>query len=896
MEPVPSNSERLFADTQWLQRIARSLVSDPGAADDLVQDTWVAALRRRGDGLRDRRAWLKRLLVHRIARRYRGESARKAREATQARDEALPSSAELCERAELQRLLGEAMLALEEPYRTSVMLRFLEGLTPAEIAERQGLPANTVRWRLRQGIEAIRRRLERSQGKNWALSLLPFAEGGPVSVSGKSAVFAPLLLMKKAVVICAALVAVAWWGIEALRGVPSHGPRETTRPELVLDRGDGGAAHEFGEPERIVVELAGSETESSTATGPAQATVVFEVVAQETGRPLAGAVAMPEVRDHALVPHEEAKARRSNARGEIVYEVPAGEIVHVQAWGEKPLAGLAVLDVEPLGAGETKRVRVELPTAVDVSYFGRILDEESGEPLEAALVQAERPSGLELAIESATSGAQGHFELRVPAWRRTLFVIRAEGHGRVMFEPTRGHERLEQSQDIRLPGMARVEGRVADEGATHVRLKPRPEDVYRPRTERMSLILRMESVAEVGADGTYRLEGLNAGARYSAQLESDGELLRKHPGELVLAAGETFTLDWLERGARLYGTLLDEAGQAVPDAELWFLPTSFERNGRFSEFDRRNVRTSITDEDGDFEIAGVTPGFWFVGPSLDEHDLAPWGTSVQVARGTENQSVLLSTWRGLSIRGQVYDAEGRPAPGRSIRVVAEDEKTFFSKADETGAFVAHGLRPLEYTFDSGGMGSGDARSESVTARPGDTIEIRLRPGGGIRGRVLGLNGLQGRGLVLVSARDAVARGDEVDDWTNAGIRLDGYFSIDGLAPGLYDVVVARKDGRCGYVLGHEVRAGIAREELEIELGPGATLELGVASALRWASYELFRDGAYFAHGSCYAGETSSHVLPEGVVEVRFHDEAGHDHALQVTLHAGEASELILREP
>ncbi|MFT7679436.1 MAG: DNA-directed RNA polymerase specialized sigma24 family protein [Planctomycetota bacterium] len=45
MEPQPITPEQLFADTAWLRQVARSLVSDPEAAEDLVQETWLARLR-----------------------------------------------------------------------------------------------------------------------------------------------------------------------------------------------------------------------------------------------------------------------------------------------------------------------------------------------------------------------------------------------------------------------------------------------------------------------------------------------------------------------------------------------------------------------------------------------------------------------------------------------------------------------------------------------------------------------------------------------------------------------------------------------------------------------------------------------------------------------------------
>ena len=43
-DPAPS-LESLLQQADWLAALARRLVADPSTADDLVQDSWVAALR-----------------------------------------------------------------------------------------------------------------------------------------------------------------------------------------------------------------------------------------------------------------------------------------------------------------------------------------------------------------------------------------------------------------------------------------------------------------------------------------------------------------------------------------------------------------------------------------------------------------------------------------------------------------------------------------------------------------------------------------------------------------------------------------------------------------------------------------------------------------------------------
>ena len=47
------------------------------------------------------------------------------------------------------------LLRLDEPYRTVILLRFYEGLSSAEISRREGIPAGTIRWRLKQGLKEL---------------------------------------------------------------------------------------------------------------------------------------------------------------------------------------------------------------------------------------------------------------------------------------------------------------------------------------------------------------------------------------------------------------------------------------------------------------------------------------------------------------------------------------------------------------------------------------------------------------------------------------------------------------------------------------------------------------------------------------------------------------------
>ena len=101
---MPKNHEidELLAEDDWIRRMARRLVSDPGQADDLAQDAWVTALNR-PDEARSLRPWLTGVLRNLLRTTQRSAGRRQHREHSVARGEALPSTAELVEEVTLRR-------------------------------------------------------------------------------------------------------------------------------------------------------------------------------------------------------------------------------------------------------------------------------------------------------------------------------------------------------------------------------------------------------------------------------------------------------------------------------------------------------------------------------------------------------------------------------------------------------------------------------------------------------------------------------------------------------------------------------------------------------------------------------------------------------------------------
>src|SRR6185295_15486493 len=129
-----------------------------------------------------------------------GEIRRTSREALAPKSERLPPVSEAAERVEAQRALAEALALLDEPLKSTVVLRYFDGLSPSDIAKRQGVPSGTVRWRLHRALDELRERLGRGHGASrgtWALALLPLFRRPPLAeiAAGSAAVVAQGVVM-----------------------------------------------------------------------------------------------------------------------------------------------------------------------------------------------------------------------------------------------------------------------------------------------------------------------------------------------------------------------------------------------------------------------------------------------------------------------------------------------------------------------------------------------------------------------------------------------------------------------------------------------------------------------------------------------------------------------------
>jgi RNA polymerase sigma-70 factor (ECF subfamily) len=155
-----------------LLRLAAHLVRDPLAAEDVLQDTFVAAIDAapRWDAERPLVPWLTGILARKAS-----ESRRRARrEVDPARlgERGERDPAHLAEDSEFSRELRAALAGLPELYRVVLERHLLDGARPAEIARDLARSPGAVRMQLLRGLEQLRRALPAGFAAGAALALL----------------------------------------------------------------------------------------------------------------------------------------------------------------------------------------------------------------------------------------------------------------------------------------------------------------------------------------------------------------------------------------------------------------------------------------------------------------------------------------------------------------------------------------------------------------------------------------------------------------------------------------------------------------------------------------------------------------------------------------------------
>lgn len=504
----------LLEQVSWIRRLAHQLVADRELAEDLVQETCVVALQQAPREIGKLRQWLAQVLRNALRQHARAQGRRSGREAALAPAEAHESPARLVERVHLQRELVGAVLELEEPYRSTVLLRFFEELPPRVIAQRTGTPLATVQSRLQRALAKLRERLD-GRNQAWAALFLPWVRG--LDSLAPPTLLSVLMKTKLILAVAATMVAagaLVWWQaapeperngaagramalVAAEPLVPGGGRPE---PEAPVAEREALPATPRAAPPRAVPQV---------VPAPAVAWSVRLRVLDADGGPMPGIAVRAEGDERVL--------GTSGAGGWCVFETRAERLVLSAAdprW-------VTIHEGSPSRASAVDPVLVLAPAL----QLGGWVRDESGRALPGASVRFELPEGFRTRFEElleasrqlgwrGTSDGQGAFSFaRVPAVPGSTLAAVLAGYERVALEaPPVGARDLARAAASR----AAAGGRAARRGA-RIRRRARGGRARRPGPglgrERRARTLRAPAGARGDGRGAQRGQGrLPAGA------------------------------------------------------------------------------------------------------------------------------------------------------------------------------------------------------------------------------------------------------------------------------------------------------------------------------------------------------------------------------------------------
>jgi RNA polymerase sigma factor (sigma-70 family) len=698
--------EELLAHAGWLRDLALQLARDPAAADDAVQETWIAALRRAPEARESVRPWLARVLRNALRMRARGDGRRSAREqvAGLAADD-VPTPEVLLARAETQRLLANLVLRLDEPYRSTVLLHYCEGVSLAEIARASGIAASTARWRLKTALDQLRSWLDAETGgrETWAIALLAVPQGVVMAQKTKlTALIIALLLL------LGAGAGYLLWP----RGEPGEDDGGGDRRPLsaAFDRtGAPGAADPAAAPMAWLAQpgiaprrIAGRVTFAGEPV--AGAAVELASLASESGLVAAPRLVTGEGGEFDFGP-----------RPAIEWSVRASA----------PGRTGAVVDVDlrsPIPTPPADQLELALGPC-DSAIFGTVGDASGGPIAGARVARIDRggasvPGGA--AVETA---ADGSYELCVaastPYWMSA--EVSAAGYGAVVVN-ARVSDRLRV--DLMLVPEAVITGRVVRDDTG----EPVPgAHVYLPRGPWW-----IESTAWRGAfagdDGRFELRGVAPG-RHRVLARAPGMASARRDQTAVVDAGRTVEIEIrMEAAATVEGVVLED-GAPVAGARVAVIAAD----------GSRGPRSAVSQADGNFSLGEVPRGeVRFTASPYDV--IRPERFEVAAA----HHRVVLEVEPLGAITGTVV-RRGRPVAGARIDIHGPNEGDLAPiTTGEGGRFEARGLRPGPWTLfaSSEQAGAFGRAPEVIELERGETAEttIELAYAAAIEGVVVDQDG------------------------------------------------------------------------------------------------------------------------------------------------------------
>ncbi len=718
---VTPSPEAVLDDLEGLRALARSLVHGDTEADDLIQDTAIAAITHPPEADRPARPWLATVLRNRWRMNRRTDSRRRAREHAVASDEATDSgeaAAERIDRARVLERLAAALVALDEPFRTTVICRYLDGESAADIARAQGVPPGTVRWRLKTGLDRLRTSLDESQPR-WKRALVPFVAVKGAAVKAKTSV--AIVIAFIALLGTVFFVIVKARGSEetkppAVTGSNRSGEIATTKPSVTPT----GSAEA---PAPLVDPLPGQGRATLAARAAPGGAVAGRVINWSTG----GGVANAEL---TFTGDAGAVTVRTDDRGAFELAPPApGRFVltAVVAQSFLPYAPELLHSTVQVDLAKDRAVQgitVFLFPAID--YSGKVVD-ATGAPVAGAKVKLLGTPTGEQTIEK--------LETEWTTAKDGTFTFHAADEA--VFEASRGTKCgwAQLDGDVMITRQlviaigdaqardAKITGKVIDlDGAPvpDVLVRAQPESGPASPSKTMKNVAptpRATAFATSGPDGSFVLEGVDRDL-YALGAESPDHASVVKEGVLGGSRNVSLVMD---PGFLLGGQVVTTSGEPVPAYTLLVM----RRLGVVREL---VTARSIVEPDGKFRVR-VTSGEYELVASAS--GLAP---SAPTTAGAGEKDAKIVVSEGAILSGKVIDAtSGKPLQYARIMREAAGGGASAQPANagtvtrEDGTFELTGIPPGPLSIT---VGAGDHHPKieaGLTAVDGVTLGPLIIP-------------------------------------------------------------------------------------------------------------------------------------------------------------------------
>lgn len=773
----PDSLQRLLDEAPFVRLLARELLA--AEQDEVVQQTWLQAVRHGGVGVDAPRSWLARI-AQRVANNLRRRRDRRRRHEAEAVDGGLvPSSAELCAREEQRRLLVAVVDRLPKELRAVVLLRYFDGQPPRQIAMELGVPVATVWNRLRRALQLLRERLDAEHGGErsaWTVALTPFAmgtrEAAAAKVAGTATValgLGVLAMTLKAKLAAAVVVLVMLAGTALLwqrhDSLPAEPPREVAGLDGSLPatgdlRGVRGAMEPATDPLRSTATI---PVPTSTTTG-SLAVHVRHAADQTPAVGVTMILTPPDTngRFRALrqVTDDSGTARFADL-------APGPRIVRSDRGFAKPVE---------VAAGTVTDFPCELGPGITIT--GIVVD-ATDVPVAGALVEV---GWLTLDADAevlAASGPDGRFGI-LSAPTDALIGARAEGHAASPLQFLIG--RKGNATDVRIqlgaPAGA-VEGIVVDPFGRPVR-----DAVVRVGAGKscgispeMDGAPPLPALVRTDAEGQFRAIGVPIG---NQPVQARSAEHAPWQGTCEVAANLTARIRIeLTAGATVRGIVRDRDGTAVAKAYV--------EVGRHEDF--ANFRAS-TDDGGHFELVGLPAGAVQVEARHREAGIGE--QLVTTSAGTTARCDLVLS-RGEELRGRLLDEAGAPVAGSWItfKTPAVPGWTGNATSRIDGSFAVPNCPPGEVGFLDV-QGPGVERQREIPADPRRSpVELRVRRS---RAPTVHATGIvhDPDGKPLQDALVMAATRGYADSTGITATNAEGRFAHGPLAPGTWTFLVHAK--------------------------------------------------------------------------------------------------------